>query len=76
MNKLYADELKAESEKMRRGEAYDRRVTVSAHALLAMLERCDRLLSTIQSASGNDASRCIQIDRDSIRALIQQAKGE
>ena len=36
MNKLYADELKAESEKMRRGEAYDRRVTVSAHALLVV----------------------------------------
>ena len=52
------------------------RLISKAPELLAMLERCDRLLSTIQSASGNDASRCIQIDRDSIRALIQQAKGE
>ena len=71
MNKLYADELKAESEKMRRGEAYDRRVTVSAHALLAMLERVAGLLAD-PDADGFDADR---VEAD-ILELLAKIKGE
>lgn len=42
--------------------------------LVTRLERCNRLLATIQATSGPDAAKCIQSDRNEIMQTLAKVK--